>query len=98
MATRKKRGRPPGSSKKKEGDKKVALTLSQHQHDYLLWLTDHSHLGYSVELILHKLIADALEEMNPSNLQPASSQPPTPAGPQDPSQTGSGPLPDDDEG
>lgn len=63
----KKRGRPSGSTKKKEGDKAVTLTLSRYQHEYLCYLIDHSHLGHSVELVLQKLIADKLEEMNPSN-------------------------------
>lgn len=62
-------GRPPGTTKKKEGDKEVKLTLSRRQHDYLCWLAETTKLGATPELILSKLIADKLEEMEPSNFR-----------------------------
>lgn len=62
-------GRPPGSTKKKEGDKDLRLTLSRRQYEYLCWLVDNSKLGPSPELIVAKLIADKLEEMDPSDLR-----------------------------
>ena len=79
-------GRPPGTSKKKEGDQVIRVTLSQRQHAYLCWLRDNSHQGATVNLILHKLIADKLEEMDPSDLRQPKS-PATPDGKQGPSQT-----------
>lgn len=65
----KKRGRPPGSTKKKEGDKDVRLTLSRRQYEYVCWLAENTKLGASPELIVAKLIADKLEEMDPSDFQ-----------------------------
>ena len=76
-------GRPSGSTKRKEGDKPIKVWLSQQQREYLRWLVEHTKYGPTPEDVLQKIVADKLEEMDPSNLRQSTSQPPTPAGRQD---------------
>lgn len=66
LSPTKKIGRPPGTTKKKEGDQVIRVTLSKRQYAYLCWLQDNTYQGATANLILHKLIADKLEEMDPS--------------------------------
>jgi hypothetical protein len=73
-------GRPSGSRKRQEGDKPFKVWLSQQQRDYLRWLVDHTKYGPTPEDVLQKIVADKLEEMEPSNLRRSTEPPPTRSG------------------
>ena len=73
-------GRPLGSTKRQEGDKPFKVWLSQPQRDYLQWLSNNTKYGPTPEDVLQKIIADKLEEMEPSNLRRTTEPPPTQGG------------------